>query len=123
VNGAIVSSGDQIIASDERIKRNFKAIELSVEQIASCRAVSFDWVAGGHSFGSIAQDWEPILPEAVKQGDIKTLAYGQAALVAAINIAKHETEQDKEIRVLKDALGKANGRIEALEKEVKRLTA
>jgi cell division protein FtsB len=73
-------------------------------------------VAGGHSFGSIAQDWEPILPEAVKQGDIKTLAYGQAALVAAINIAKHDTEQDKEIRKLRE-------RVADLEKEVKRLTA
>jgi hypothetical protein len=114
VNGAIVSAGDQVIASDERIKRNFKPIELSVEQIASCRAVSFDWASGGHSFGSVAQDWEPMVPEAVKQGDIKTLAYGQLALVAAINIAKHETEQDEEIRRLRE-------RVADLEKEVKRL--
>ena len=116
VNGAIVSAGDQIIASDERIKRNFKAIELSVDQIASCRAVSFDWAAGGHSFGSVAQDWEPLVPEAVKQGDIKTLAYGQLALVAAINIAKHDTERDKEIRRLRK-------RVKNLEEEVKRLKA
>lgn len=114
INGAIVSTGDQIIASDERIKRNFKAIELSVDQIASCRAVSFDWAAGGHSFGSVAQDWEPLVPEAVKQGDIKTLAYGQLALVAAINIAKHDTERDKEIRKLKE-------KVKYLEEEVKRL--
>ena len=116
VNGAIVSVGDQVITSDIRVKRNLKPIELSVEQIASCRAVSFDWAAGGHSFGSVAQDWEPLVPEAVKQGDIKTLAYGQLALVAAINIAKHETEQDKEIRRLRE-------RVADLEKEVKRLTA
>lgn len=116
VNGAIVSAGDQVIASDERIKRNFKPIELSVEQIASCRAVTFDWASGGHSFGSIAQDWEPILPEAVKDGDVKALAYGQLGLVAAINIARHETEQDKEIRKLKE-------RVKNLEEEVKRLRA
>lgn len=114
VNGTIVSTGDQTIASDERIKRNFKPIELSVEQIASCRAVAFDWAAGGHSFGSVAQDWEPLVPEAVKQGDFKTLAYGQLALVAAINIALHETEQDKEIRQLKE-------RVKNLEDEVKLL--
>jgi len=135
VNGAIVSSGDQVVTSDIRVKRNLKPIELTVEQIASCRAVTFDWASGGHSFGSIAQDWEPILPEAVKDGDIKALAYGQLGAVMGIKVSqrllidedkilklqKHETAQDKEIRVLKDALGKANGRIAALEKEVKRL--
>ena len=123
IKGIIVTTGDQVVTSDIRVKRNIKPIDLSVEQIASCRAVTFDWASGGHSFGSIAQDWEPILPEAVKDGDVKALAYGQLALVAAINLAKHETAQDKEIRVLKDALGKANGRIEALEKEVKLLRA
>lgn len=114
INGAIVSSGDQVVTSDIRMKKNLKPIELKVEDIAKCRAVSFDWAAGGHSFGSVAQDWEPLVPEAVKQGDIKTLAYGQAALVAAINIAKHDTEQDKEIRKLRK-------RVADLEKEVKRL--
>ena len=123
IKGIIGTTGDQVVTSDIRIKRNIKPIDLTVEQIASCRAVTFDWASGGHSFGSIAQDWEPILPEAVKNGDVKALAYGQLALVAAINLAKHETAQDKEIRGLKDALGKANDRIEALEKEVKRLRA
>lgn len=114
VNGAIVSAGDQIIVSDERIKRNFKAIELSVEQIASCRAVSFDWTTGGHSFGSIAQDWLNILPEAVHDGKTLSLAYAQLGTVIGITLAKHETEQDKEIRQLRT-------RVADLENEVKRL--
>lgn len=114
VDGVIASTGDQVVTSDIRMKTNLKTIELKVEDIAKCRAVTFDWGTGGHSFGSIAQDWEPILPEAVKDGGVKALAYGQAALVAAINIAKHETEQDREIRKLKE-------KVKNLEEEVKRL--
>lgn len=43
-----------------------------------------------------------------------TLAYGQIALINSIIIAKHETEQDKEINMLKN-------RVKELEDEVKRL--
>lgn len=121
VNGVIASTGDQVITSDIRVKKNLVPIELTVEQIASCRAVTFDWINGGHSFGSVAQDWESILPEAVIQGDIKSLAYGQLGLIAAINIAKHNTEQDKELDELKELLYNANKKIERLEEEIKQL--
>ena len=114
VNGAIVTTGDQVITSDSRMKTNLKPIELSVEQIAKCRAVTFDWTTGGHSFGSIAQDWLPILPEAVHQGNTLSLAYAQLGTVIGITLAKHETEQDKEIKRLQ-------ARVADLEAEVKRL--
>lgn len=42
VNGVIASTGDQVITSDIRVKKNLVPIELTVEQIASCRAVTFD---------------------------------------------------------------------------------
>ena len=116
VNGAIVSSGDQVVTSDIRMKTNIKPIELSVEQIAKCRAVTFDWTTGGHSFGSIAQDWQDILPEAVHNGETLSLAYAQLGTVIGITLAKHETEQDKEIRKLKEEVNN-------LKAEVKRLRA
>ena len=116
VNGVIASTGDQVVTSDIRMKTNLKPIELSVEQIAKCRAVTFDWTTGGHSFGSIAQDWADILPEAVHKGDTLSLAYAQLGTVIGITLAKHETEQDKEIRVLK-------AKVKNLEEEVKRLRA
>ena len=130
VAGVIASSGDQIITSDESKKTNIKDIKLSVRDIASVRAVTFDMKADGrHSFGTIAQDWLKILPEAVigKEGDY-SFAYAQAATVAStvnsreivkiedtlLVIQKHETEQDREIKRLKK-------RVRDLEKEVKRL--
>ena len=130
VNGQVSSVGDQIITSDETKKMNLEDIRLSAKDIASVRAVTFDFKADGrHSFGTIAQDWLDILPEAVlgEEGDY-SFAYAQAAMVSSIinsreivKIELHETEQDKEIRELKAALGKANGRIADLEKEVERL--
>ena len=130
VTGSIASSGDQVITSDITKKTNFVPIDLTVEAIANAPAVTFDWKDGhGHSFGSIAQYWKPLVPEAVlgKEGNY-TLAYGQLGVVLGINngkaiykIEKHETEQDKEIRELREALGRANEKIEGLEKEVERL--
>jgi len=114
VTGVIASTGDQVVTSDIRMKTNLKPIELSVEQIAKCRAVTFDWTTGGHSFGSVAQDWLDILPEAVHKGNTLSLAYAQLGTVIGITLANHETEQDTEIRELKE-------RVKYLEEEVKRL--
>ena len=124
-SGTFSTVGDQVVSSDATLKTNLKDVTYTVEDIAKCRAVTFDWKDGhGHSAGSIAQDWKPIIPELVhgEEGDM-TLAYGQIALVNSILLARHETEQDREIRELKDALGEANNKIERLENEVKRLTS
>ena len=71
---------------------------------------SFDY--GLPSVGSKAQDWLPLVPELVhgEEGNM-TLAYGQIALVNTIILAKHETEQDKEIKKLKDKVAKQNEEI------------
>ena len=123
VNGTFTSSGDQTISSDEALKMNLEDIRLSAKDIAGVRAVTFDWKDGrGRSFGTIAQDWLGILPEAVsgEEGNY-SVAYAQAAMVAAVvnsreivEIEKRETEQDKEIRKLK-------AKVKKLEAEVKRL--
>lgn len=91
IQGKLFTTKDQSIASDERLKENLREIILTAEQIASCRAVSFDLKdGGGHSFGSIAQDWKRILPEAAESDEdgMLGLAYSQAALVAVINLAR-----------------------------------
>jgi hypothetical protein len=55
--------------------------------------------------GSSAQDWQSLLPEAVLEGDdeAKTLsiAYGNAALVSVIELAKRIMEQDECIKELR----------------------
>jgi hypothetical protein len=85
----IFTTGDQTL-SDERKKNITREIVLTAEQIASCRAVAFDWKdRPGSSFGSIAQDWQKILPESVREsGDTLYLSSTHSALVAVINLAK-----------------------------------
>ena len=55
-----------------------------------------------------------ILPEAVHDGNTLSLAYAQLGTVIGISLARHETEQDKEIRKLKEE-------VKNLKAEVKRL--
>jgi len=97
----LITSGDQTL-SDERRKTITREITLTAEQIASCRAVAFDWKdKPGSSFGSIAQDWQKILPESVNDVD-DTLYhfYGQSAEVAVINLAREVVELKKIIKRL-----------------------
>lgn len=97
VVGNILSTGDQTISSDLTLKMNLQDVTYSVSDIAKCRAVTFDWKDGhGHSAGSIAQDWKPLIPELVhgEEGGM-TLAYGQIALVNSILEAR-EIERLKE---------------------------
>ncbi len=116
VAGTIVSTGDQVVSSDASLKTNFSKINYSVSDIAACRAVTFDWKDGrGRSAGSIAQDWKPLIPELVhgEEGSM-TLAYGQIALVNTIILARHETEQDKEIARLKARVAELEDMVNSL---------
>jgi hypothetical protein len=120
-NGSLVTTGDQTVSSDINLKENLAPVTYGVEDIAKTRAVTFDWKDGrGHSAGSIAQDWKPLIPELVhgEEGNM-TLAYGQIALLNTVLLARHETEQDKEIRELKDKLFNAENRIKELENRLK----
>jgi hypothetical protein len=85
----LITTGDQTL-SDARRKKITREIVLTAEQIASCRAVAFDWThKPGGSFGSIAQDWQKILPESVNEvGDVLYHSYSQSAEVAVINLAR-----------------------------------
>ena len=111
--GLFTTNGDQVISSDASKKRNWRDLEYGIEDIAKCTAGRFDWIDGhGTSVGSKAQDWLPLVPELVhgEKGNM-TLAYGQIALVNSILLARHETEQDREIRKLK-------ARVRDLEKQL-----
>lgn len=123
MGGSILSTGDQVVSSDATLKENLTPVTYSVADIAMARAVEFDWKDGrGHSMGSIAQDWLGIAPALVhgEEGNM-SLAYGQLALVNTIIEARaieslqvHESEQDKEIRELRE-------RVARLEMENERL--
>lgn len=77
--------------------------------MAQLPAATFDWKDGrGSSFGTVVQSVLPIFPQAVRgeEGNY-SVVYGQGGWVfgvknarAIVDIQKHETEQDKEIREL-----------------------
>ncbi len=83
--------------SDERLKRNIKAIPNALEMVSRLRGVTFDWKRDGKpGAGVIAQEVEAILPSAVselKKGE-KSVDYGQliAPLIEAVKELKSRNE-------------------------------
>ena len=62
--------------SDINLKENIHTVENPLETINSLRGVSFDWKENGRSsYGVIAQELEEVLPELVKDGEIKSVNY------------------------------------------------
>lgn len=125
VAGAITSTGDQVISSDINLKKNIKDLDLTVEQIAQLPAVTFDWKDGrGSTFGTVAQGVLPIFPQAVRGNEGNySVVYGQGGWVfgvknarAIVDLQKHETEQDKEIKQLRE-------KVQRLEEDNLRLKA
>ena len=72
------------------------------------RSVLFRWNDGKHDnglyVGSIAQDWENVLPQVVGIEDnaeqTRSLQYGVAALVSAITTARKVVDHEKRITEL-----------------------
>ena len=102
-NGALQIAGDLMLNSDATKKTNLKDIVVSLEQIANAPAVAFDWKDGGHSFGSIAQYWKPIVPESVhgKEGNL-SVAYSQLDIILIINLAREVLTLRKELERIKE---------------------
>ena len=96
----LYSRGYVSALSDERKKNVVGDIHLSVEQIAKARAVEFYWKDKRDTdlhVGSIAQDWQKILPQAVfeKDGEL-SMDYSVIALMCGITIArKVEDHEDR----------------------------
>jgi len=66
--------------------------------VNSLRGVSFDWKENGKSsYGVIAQELEDILPELVKNGEVKSVNYNGiiGVLIEAIKELKAEIEDLK----------------------------
>lgn len=115
-SGTFSTVGDQVVSSDINLKENLQPVKYTIEDIAKTRAVTFDWKDGrGHSAGSIAQDWKPLIPELVhgEEGNM-TLAYGQIALVNTILLARKSESHEERIKELE-------ARVAELEMENERL--
>ena len=105
---SVLSNGDVVAYSDERLKTNIETIPNALEKVCNLRGVSFK-KDGKQSIGVIAQEVEKVVPEVVQTGEdeleIKAVAYGNMVglLIEAIK------EQQKEIEELKALVLKTNG--------------
>ena len=97
-SGAITSSGDVTAFSDMRIKHDIETIEGALDKVSDMRGVYFKRNNGEAGTGVIAQEVENILPEVVKDGEYKSVAYGNMVgiLIEAIKELKAEVEKLKE---------------------------
>ena len=97
-SGAITSTGDVTAFSDMRIKHDIETIEGALAKVSDMRGVYFKRNNGEAGTGVIAQEIENILPEVVKDGEYKSVAYGNMVgiLIEAIKELKAEVEKLKE---------------------------
>lgn len=101
------------VSSDERVKTIVGNIEPSIEDIANVRIVDFKYKNDKSNTvraGSIAQDWQNVIPNAVKEftmnGEESTLSldYGAVATVSAVTAAKEIVKLKQENEQLKARL-------------------
>lgn len=91
-NGNFTAQGNVTAFSDERLKRDWQDMPGDfIERVAEAKSGTYTRIdSKGRQAGSSAQDWLKLLPEVVAEdasGNL-SLAYGNAALVTAIELAK-----------------------------------
>jgi hypothetical protein len=103
--GALTATNNVTAYSDERLKKNWRPVQEGfVEKLAQVKSGIYDRTdIEATQAGASAQDMQKLLAETVQTGEDGTLslAYGNAALVAAIELAKQVVELKKEIELLK----------------------
>jgi hypothetical protein len=106
-NGNFTAVGNVTAYSDERLKKDWAPVaENFVDRLATIKSGTYTRTdSGDRQAGSSAQDWQKLLPEVVMEGtdEYKTLAlaYGNAALVAAVELAKELVALKAEVAALK----------------------
>jgi hypothetical protein len=97
-NDSITAGADITAFSDMRIKHDIQTIEGALAKVSDMRGVYFKRNNGEAGTGVIAQEIENILPEVVKDGEYKSVAYGNMVgiLIEAIKELKAEVEKLKE---------------------------
>jgi hypothetical protein len=107
-NGNFTAVGSVTANSDERYKSNWRPVTSKfVEKLSEVRSGVYDRNDQVLTqVGVSAQSLQKILPEAVLENEegILSVAYGNAALVACVELAKEITKLKEEIADLKEKL-------------------
>jgi len=112
-NGDMTAAGNVTAYSDETLKTNWRDLPKDyVEQLAEVKHGIYDRTDENITqVGVGAQSLKPVLPWAVVQGidGILSVAYGNAAMVSAVQLAKRVVEQEKRIARLEALVEKLLG--------------
>lgn len=93
-----ITATDFNSTSDLNLKENIKTFTNALETVNSLRGVSFDWKETGKgSYGVIAQELEEILPDLVKNGEVKSVNYN-GIIGILIEAVKELSEEVKELK-------------------------
>jgi hypothetical protein len=110
VAGSVTASGNVTGYSDMRLKKDWASLQPDfVQRLAKVKSGTYTRTdTGERQAGASAQDWQALLPEVVRVGvdeaQTLSLAYGNAALVACVELAKEVTALRAEINSLKSRL-------------------
>jgi hypothetical protein len=89
-NGNFTAAGTVTANSDERLKKDWTTVPTDfLDQLAQVKHGTYTRIdTGVRQLGVSAQSLQPVAPEAVLSGEHLSVAYGNVALVAAIELAK-----------------------------------
>jgi hypothetical protein len=109
MSGNLTMAGNVTANSDEKLKTNWRSVQENfVAKLAKVKSGIYDRIDQDLTqVGVSAQSLQTLLPEAVgsdKEGTLN-VAYGNAALVAAIELAKVVEELRAEVARLKAKVG------------------
>ena len=102
-----LSALGQNTSSDKRLKTELGHVSLKVSDIAAAHMVRYLWTGKpwlGEQVGSYAQDWQLLLPEAVKTGHdgYLEMQYGVIALLSVIATAREVEDHERRIGILEE---------------------
>ena len=100
--------------SDARHKQVVSETPITVEQIAKMPSVLFKWNDGRNDntlhVGTLAQNWQDILPEVVSKANDEegtlSVQYGVAALVSSITTARKVVNHEERIKELEEEVAR-----------------
>lgn len=105
-SGNFTAAANVTAYSDERLKIDWAPLaDNFVEELTKVKSGTYTRTdSGERQAGSSAQDWQKLLPEVVVAGiddeSTLSLAYGNAALVSAVELAKRVVDQEARIAKL-----------------------
>jgi hypothetical protein len=109
-SGNLTMSGNITAYSDIRLKKDWATLSTDfVERLSKIKNGTYTRIdSEDRQAGVSAQDWQKLLPETVMTDadGMLSLAYGNAALVSAVELAKRIVEQEERIKKLEALIGK-----------------